>query len=130
VAEVFKAATGTELSEAEKGWKDYVLGLKAPPSPSWVFLGVSGKDAASSGLVDDDALWSLDGVEVFDVPQFDELLKKRPKDRPLKIVVVRRTKAPAPVDYTEAFVTVDLPADKDVALELKTYLKRESGLRD
>jgi len=129
VGDVFRRATGRTLEELSAGWRDWVLALKAGELPYWVLLEVTGADPRVD-LKSDDRVWSLDGVEVYDARTFEQLWSRRPKDRPVEVVVVRRESAPAPAGYQERFVTATIPPDARVELGVRASETRTAGLRD
>jgi hypothetical protein len=127
VAEIFAKATGEDLDALIPGWKAHVLALAPPPEISWV--AVSPKDGQED-LKAGDLLWSFDGVEVFSVAQFGELWKKRPKDRPYELVVVRCEPDRSSPESTRRFVRVTIEPTSTTLLRPVGEFPRNSGLSD
>jgi hypothetical protein len=129
VGEIFKRATGMELVEMERGWRDAVLSWKAPPAPVWVRSEVTTPDPAvhfDAG----DHVWSIDGIEVFDADSAKKAWEGRAKDRPCALLVVRRTKVAGPEQYTSSYVTLEVAASSPLKLEWRADQLRDCGLRD
>lgn len=128
-AQVFAEATGEDLGSLVGGWREHVLALTAPPAIHWVALVVTragpGEDLRSRDLV-----WSVDGVEVFSVTQFQELWKNRPKDRPVEIVVVRGEPDLTSQESTRRFVRATLQPTSEIRLSPQGELERHGGLSD
>jgi hypothetical protein len=111
VHEVFEQATGHRLEDLQEGWRAYVLGLEAEPSPRWVVLDVSG-EATGVDLRTEDRVWSIGGARVTSYEAFDAAWTNRAGDGPVEFVVVRRA-----ADGTDSFVRTTVPAGCPLTIE-------------
>ena len=128
-AEIFAEATGEELGALLGGWREHVLALEAPSAIYWIALVVT-KAGPDEDLRTGDLVWSFDGVEVFALAQFQELWKKRAKDRPIEVVVVRSEPSLQAPDATRRFVRVTLQPKSAIALTPQGELERHGALSD
>ena len=128
IPEVFERATGVKLQAVEQGWQAAILALKPPEPP--VFVMVEKCDNPALDLKANDRIWSLDGVEVYDLATWTRLWDERAKDKEHALVVLRRTEAPQPVAYTERFVLVRAPAGLEAELGIAVDPNRSYNLRD
>lgn len=130
ISEVFEETTKLDLAELQRGWREFVLSLTVPPLPKRVFLEVSGNDDPPIDVKTGDVVWSVGDVEIFDSKAFTDAWENRSKDLPTKLVLVRRTDAPQPIDYTESFVTTHVRPESRVKIGVEATVPRDFNLRD
>jgi hypothetical protein len=73
---------------------------------------------------------SFDFHPITSVARFARLWKTRPKDRELRLVVVRRTPVEGVKQFTADQVTIVIPAGATLGLETYASLPMETSLRD
>jgi hypothetical protein len=128
-AEIFAEATGEELADLLPGWRAHVLALEAPPRIAWVALAVS-KAAPEEDVRPKDFVWSLDGVEIYSVQQFEELWTARAKDRPIELVLVRCEPDLSAPDHVRRFVRTTIQPGSTIVRRAQGELERDDHLSD
>jgi len=108
-AEVFRQATGRDLREVQKGWRDYVLALPCPEPPSWVRLRVE-DGPGELALQTEDLVWTIDGERV-DGPADFERLTAAPGDGAREWIVVRRVPTGHVTGWRPEFVHATVTPD-------------------
>lgn len=126
IEEVFRKATRERLDQVGQGWVEYVRALEEPPAPEWIFLAVSGADGLD--LLDDDVIWSIDGIRIYTGSQFEQLWTQRDPGRETALRLVRRSGDG--YRYETRFVDVTLAANGGVSLRMDARLPRSANLVD
>jgi len=127
--EVFAKATKEDFNALIPGWRDFVLALPPPKQISWLSLMVD-KAKSDEDVRSKDLVWSFDGVDVFNVKQYMELWKNRPKDRLYDIVVVRCEPDPFSDKSTRRFVRVTIQPGSEIQVLPVGEFPRQEGLSD
>lgn len=109
VAEVFERATRLKLEDVQQGWYAHVQAMKKPIEPTWVTLVTEDDVGPDPGIHEGDRLVSYEGVEVTTCDGFQALWKQRPPDRPIELVVLRRTAVAGFVEWRDEQVTLAIP---------------------
>lgn len=128
--EIFTRVCKEDPYQLEPAWRDFVARLKAPEEASSPIVTRVYRNKAGLDLRKDDLIRSFDFHPITSVAQFARLWKTRPKDRDLRLVVVRRTPVEGVKEFTAKRLTIVIPAGATLGLETYASLPMETSLQD
>jgi hypothetical protein len=130
VRSVFAAAACADLDTLSHGWRNFVLGLEAPPTPEWVLLAVDGP-LAGVDLRTGDMVVRLAGTEIFDHETFTTKWSSlQAGTQPFQLDVLRRQGEPSTMDYDLAPIRVTLQPGQNLPVYAGGRLSRSHNLAD
>ena len=103
--------------------------MKGEKPPGWVVVYVDKPDP-DIDLKNGDYIWSFDGVEMFHLGGLSKKWKKRSKERPVEIIIVRRIPVTGFEEYTQQYTKVLIPPESPIELTWSFDPNRAYNLRD
>jgi len=111
-------------------WRRFVLALKTDVDPRSAILTRIRKNKAGLDLKKGDIIRSFNYRTVESSKHFNALWASRPRDRESRLVIVRRTPVPGPMQYRARLIELVVPPDNPVEAVSADSWPRDHSLTD
>lgn len=129
-AEIFARVVKVAPLALENDWRRFVLGLKTDAGLRSPILTRVQRNRAGLDLKRGDVIRSFDYRPVTSSAHFNKLWAERPKDRPTRLLIVRRTPVTGPMRYRAQLIELIIPAENPVQMISAGSLPRDPNLSD